>query len=65
MAGVPDYGCSKIGGRSCRELRWPLRGAGDQPKISRIVVDFPDPFGPRKPVTTRTSKVTASAATFD
>jgi hypothetical protein len=36
------------------------------PRISRRAVDFPEPFGPRKPVTTRgrTSKVSASTATF-
>jgi hypothetical protein len=53
MAGVPGYGYSKIGGRSYRELRWPWRGVGDQPGNSRIVADFPDPFGPRKLVTAR------------
>jgi hypothetical protein len=33
--------------------------------MSRMVVDFPDPLGPRNPVTTpgRTSKVTSSTAT--
>jgi hypothetical protein len=36
------------------------------PRISRIVVDFPDPFGPRKPVTTPefTVKVRPSTAVF-
>ena len=44
----------------------PKSGASS-PRISRRVVDFPEPFGPRKPVTTRgrTSKVSASTATFD
>jgi hypothetical protein len=36
-----------------------------KPRIMRIVVVFPDPFGPRKPVTTprETSKLKVSTAT--
>jgi hypothetical protein len=35
--------------------------------IRRMVVDLPEPFGPRKPVTVpgRTSKLNASTATVD
>jgi hypothetical protein len=38
-----------------------------RPRISRIVVDLPDPFGPRKPVTIpgRTSKLSASTASVE
>src|SRR6266700_618614 len=40
------------------------RSGASRPSMIRIVVDFPDPFGPRKPVTTpgRTSKLSASTA---
>jgi hypothetical protein len=43
----------------------PAVGASS-PTIIRIVVDFPAPLGPRKPVTIpgRTVKVTSSTATF-
>jgi hypothetical protein len=43
---------------------WPASGRSS-PTIIRIVVDLPDPFGPRKPVTLpgRTSKLSASTAT--
>jgi hypothetical protein len=43
----------------------PAVGASS-PRISLIVVDFPDPFGPRKPVTIpgRTENVSPSTARF-
>ena len=50
------------GGRRSAPARRPGRS---RPRISRIVVDLPDPFGPRKPVTApgRTSKLSPSTAT--
>ena len=47
------------------DQRCPESGAS-RPRISRIVVDLPDPLGPRKPVTIpgRTLKVRSRTATF-
>jgi hypothetical protein len=48
----------------CPLIRTRPASGRSRPRISRIVVDFPDPFGPRKPVTVpgRTSKLSASTA---
>src|SRR5262249_20999460 len=59
---------SRNGQPRSRYLRPPIAACPasgwSRPKISRMVVDFPDPFGPRKPVTRpgRTSKLSASTA---
>ena len=62
---------SRSGQRACANGR-PLmvarpRSGASSPMIIRMVVDFPDPFGPRKPVTTpgRTSKLRPSTARVD
>src|ERR1035441_9587967 len=49
------------------DLRHPRIGGASSPSSSRIVVDFPDPFGPRKPVTApiRTPKLRSSTASVE
>jgi hypothetical protein len=59
---------SRSGQRSCWYARPPTvarpPSAASSPMMTRIVVDLPAPFGPRKPVTWpgRTSKLSRSTA---
>jgi hypothetical protein len=66
-----QQGAHLVQGRGVLAVRPPVdghrsAGGASSPRISRMVVDFPAPFGPRKPVTMpgRTVKVRPSTASL-